>query len=381
MSTASNLIPRAPRPQVGQRVCLREATFEDYPQIAVLSIRYGLRVRRYEEWADLWTTNPAYLQLGGKWPIGWVLHRGNEIVGYIGNIPALYELQRRTLLTALGCCWVVDAPYRGYSILLMDKFLTQNSPELFLGSRANAEASNVLDVLGASRVPVGQWDRTTYWITAYHAFATEWLRRKQIPAAPAGALPIALALRIRDMFHKRQLRAERRGVELRWLESFDARFDDFWQVLKREKQEQLLCVRTQDMLRWHFRPAEARKKLWILTAQENERLVAYSIFLKRSYNGCTRALLADFQQIGGRADLIEPMLAAALDRCSKEIVPRLEIVGLRAGDLEVKGLAPYERPLPAWTFYFKANDRAGLAKVLRNPEVWSPSMMDGDGTL
>ena len=39
---------------------LREASFEDYPQIALLQAEYGMRCGSYEQWQHLWVGNPAY---------------------------------------------------------------------------------------------------------------------------------------------------------------------------------------------------------------------------------------------------------------------------------------------------------------------------------
>ena len=52
---------------------LREARFEDYPGIASLVSRFQLNMEPCAAWQHLWTNNPAYRDLVGKVPIGWVL--------------------------------------------------------------------------------------------------------------------------------------------------------------------------------------------------------------------------------------------------------------------------------------------------------------------
>jgi hypothetical protein len=56
-----------------RRPRIREATFNDYSKIAALEIRNGLTTRPFEDWMDVWRSNPAYQQWKGEWPIGWVL--------------------------------------------------------------------------------------------------------------------------------------------------------------------------------------------------------------------------------------------------------------------------------------------------------------------
>src|SRR5205814_3402678 len=93
------------------RAVLREASFDDYKSIADLHGRNGLMIRSGEDWRALWEANPAFQEHPG--PIGWVLETARgEIVGSLGNIPALYEMNGRKLRAAVTCGWAVDPPYR-----------------------------------------------------------------------------------------------------------------------------------------------------------------------------------------------------------------------------------------------------------------------------
>src|SRR5207248_4247565 len=76
-------------------LCLRQACFDDYEQIAALEARNGLQPKTHEEWRHLWRNNPAYRD---GWPIGWVLeNQMGDLVGSLGNIPLLCEFQGKTL--------------------------------------------------------------------------------------------------------------------------------------------------------------------------------------------------------------------------------------------------------------------------------------------
>src|SRR5690242_13604614 len=105
---------RLPSPQI------REASFNDYPQIRAVLERNRLSARPFEEWADLWRRNPACR--GRPWPLGWVLDSGNgELVGTIGNVPGAYTFRGRCLISAAAGDWAVDEPYRRYSLILLDR--------------------------------------------------------------------------------------------------------------------------------------------------------------------------------------------------------------------------------------------------------------------
>src|SRR5712664_4553395 len=114
---------------------LREARFEDYEQIAALESRFGLAVKPYNEWVHLWQGNPLYRELKTGWPIGWVLEdEDGKIVGSMGNIPFLYELDGKRILVASGRSWVADLAYRSASLLLLDSLIEQRHVDLYLNN-------------------------------------------------------------------------------------------------------------------------------------------------------------------------------------------------------------------------------------------------------
>src|SRR5438477_13067575 len=78
------------QPSIRAKTCLsmREAKFEDYPQIAALEAKYGLEAKSYEEWKHLWSNNLVWREYQERLPIGWVLEDENRsIIGSLGNIP------------------------------------------------------------------------------------------------------------------------------------------------------------------------------------------------------------------------------------------------------------------------------------------------------
>src|SRR5438552_16532723 len=119
------------------RAVLREASFDDYESIAALHARNGLMIRSGENWRALWETNPAFQEHPG--PIGWVFETGRgEIVGSLGNIPALYELNGRKLRVAVTCGWVVDPAYRRHSAKLLLQAQTQINVDLLISTTVSA---------------------------------------------------------------------------------------------------------------------------------------------------------------------------------------------------------------------------------------------------
>jgi hypothetical protein len=361
---------------------IREATFEDYPQIAALSSRYlPSTPNTFEEWQHLWSNNPVYDALKGKWPIGWVLESENQVLGYIGNIPFQFELHNRKILAAVGCAYVVDQRCRAYAMLVADHFFNQKGAELVLSTSTNPESYEVFRMLEAVRVPVGAWDRTGMWITDYPGFAAGWMKRKGWPWAwPLNHL-LGSAMFFREKVD-RSLAEHPQPMEVTSCSGFDEGFDVFWQELKSQNPDKLLALRDRESLTWHFKRALLGNKLWIATVTKDSRLISYGVLIRkeRQSTGTARMLFVDFQAIEDPVTSFASVLTWALRRCRQEGIQTLENIGLHLGTQDIGHFAPYIRQRPAWSYLYKSHNPS-LTKTLADPEVWAPSSFDSDTTM
>lgn len=365
---------------------LREASFDDYPQIALLQAERGMRVRSREEWRHIWEGNPTYLHLLGKWPIGWVLQAGSRIVGYVGNIPARYEWNGRSLVAACGHSWVVMPAYGAYSILLLYEYLRQENADLCISTTAGPASFKAHLALGAVPVPAGVWDRSSVWITNYTGFVSSWLERKKWPMADVMSYPISAVLYARDAFRQSNIRRKNSAhgpIEVECCDQFDERFDAFWRELRAENPGKLLAERSRLALEWHFRYALREKKIWIATIREGSSLSAYAIFklLSNPADPVQRMAFIDFQSKAVKAAWFYAVLDWALERCTSSGMHLLETVGLcPVGVGDVSSLAPYTIRQQSSPYLYRALNRS-LAEALTHPEVWAPSLFDGDATV
>jgi hypothetical protein len=363
---------------------VREASLADYEQIAALQIRNGFSARSYEDWITLWEGNPVYQQWEGQWPIGWVLETENrDVVGWVGNIPSAYQFRKRQLYAATPGSWVVDGSHRGYGMLILNRLLRQKDVDLFVCSNVSSVSEPFTIRLRFSKVPVGAWNKSGFWISNYRGFVRIALQSKAVPLAAAMVHPLSAALvswdRCRDGWVRP--RSLLSNIERCW--EFDSRFDIFWTELQRQNENVLLPVRTRETLTWHFRKALQQQTVWILAAHQGSRLVAYAIFDRQDNPaiGLRRVRLVDFQALNGSQDALLSALSWMLHECRAEGIHLLEILGCwlnRPGLPRVT--APFYRTMPSWSFYYKATD-PNLTAQLRDPRVWAPSSFDGDTSL
>ena len=366
-----------------KRPVLRQASFEDYDQIAAVEEANGLSSKPREEWLHLWQGNPAYQQIPG-WPIGWVLEDADgRIVGSLENVPCLYRFNGRTYVGGFGRGWAVDVRYRAFSLLLIVRQLQQPDVDLRLTSTASPKTTTVLSRQGWSRVPAGEWDHSALWVTSYAQTVRRYLETKApgVISRLAGPL-LYVPLLAKDMISARPRRFNT-GCELSWCSGFDGRFDQFWAELESQNSRVLLATRDRQTLEWHFKYGLEQDRIWILTASDGPRLLAYAIFERRDAQSLdlTRMLLVDFQALASDQDLASAMISRVLDRCRREGIQVLENIGcwLENQQPDVPR-APHRRDLGNWSYLYQATNR-GLADALKNVESWRPTQYDADGSL
>ena len=278
----------------------------------------------------------------------------------------------------------------------------------YLGAGLNSAAPGIaiaaVTALGCSRMPVGIWDEVAYWITnhreffqsiaamknyrltrpfAFPSWEGSWTRLKALRSRLSKPLsyPLSAAAFLKDHLTKTSLRES--DVEVKPCTDFDDRFDSFWEDVKRNSRHLLLAVRTREVLEWHFKHALLRNELWIVTAVDGHRLVAYALFEKSVHprSGFTRVKLVDYQSLEDGTSMLEPLLAWTLRRCRSEGVHVLEHTGrwMEKGEF-IETAAPYRRKLGTWSYFYHTNNPE-LRVLLNSRQVWTPSLFDGDATL
>ena len=74
------------------------------------------------------------------------------------------------------------------------------------------------------------------------------------------------------------------------------------------------------------------------------------------------------------------MIRWAVERCRREGIQMLELMGFEAGDRQLAALLPRRRTLTSWQYYYLARDQA-LARQLKQLRAWRPYAYDGDASL
>ena len=376
------------RPKPGRPPKLRAVRLDDYTELVALTAphRFPPSMWTCEQWRHLWVNNPAYPQMGESFPRGWVLEAGERIVGHIGSLPLLYQLDGQRLLVGNGHSFIVEKEYRGYALLLADQYWSQKLVDVVLGHQTNSDGFKAHVELGAKAIPLGAWDRKAVWIVNYQEYIADWLSRKSLPAADLLSYPAALALSTKDAWDRMLLRRRaRRGACIEMCAAFDDRFDSFWEELCAEYPCRLLAWRTRASLEWRFYFALREKRLWIATFSHGGRLRAYAIFLLQKNHGThdrvRRLIVADFQSLDRDDSVYYAMLRAALEQSRKSGIHLLVTMGISASGTDMSVMAPHRGPLPEHSTSLYTTRDPKLSRALENPQAWCPALYDGDMSL
>ena len=361
-------------------VQLRRATFEDYAQIVWLE-RTALdrSAASITEWRRLWVDNPLWREVGGNWPIGWVLQTADgRIVGSFGNIPLLYYFRGERVVAATGRGWIVLPQYRGFALWLLDERFRQSGVDLFIDTTISHNSLAAFSEF-SNRVPLGDWHTIAFCVTGHRSFARRALEKLNVPLSSVLSAPLGASLWIKDAILRPKLGGSPYTIEVP--ERFDSRFEIFWNELLRQSSETLLAARDTETLTWHFSTALNCRRLGVFIASRNGKMRAYAIFRRQGgAKTAQRARLVDYQTLEPEKDALRYLLDAAWRWCVAEDIYILDKAGVGIAKTQAFDRFGTYRQRRPWPFFYRAVAPA-LAYELRKPSAWDPSDYDGDATI
>jgi len=385
MDLPSSTVASSPSVRSPERMVeLREVVTSDHPRLEELKSRYQMVAESGDAYTHLFTGNHLFSDGVALYPMGWVLETTQrQLVGHIGNICLEYYLNTKRIITVSARGWVVDINYRGSSFALLHKFCVQPNIDLFLITTADLRSGRVYAKLGVLKPPTVSYDRATFWIIDHHKFALSVLVKRNVPLASILAFPVGAFLSAVSWVRNIGRCRPNRHTYITEVTTIDERFDRYWEKL-RAQPNRLMCVRDRAAMAWRFERPMRAGNAWIFAyyGSPNE-LAGYAVFLRQDSPdiGLRRMRLVDFQSEGDGAKFLHDAIEVALARCRDEGIHMLESVGFgNVRRKQIDALAPYQRQLPAWMFWYKASEKnPELAKALLNPDVWDPCTYDGDG--
>ena len=370
--------------KTAKRVTVREARFSDCERVCALNSKLGLGPDSSENWKRLWLDNPA-IGDGEKPVIGWVLVASDEIVGFLGSIPMLYEYEGQILRAGATCRLAVEPDYRAFTHLLVTSFFRQKL-DLFLDTTATVSAGKIMMAFKAVELPQKDYGNVLFWILDPGFFTKSVFKRLGINSSLKGIGSALASVAVRaDIGLRRRPRgakSERYTIADTSVNDLGDEFRQFWSE-KSHDVSRLRAKRTTSIMRWHFDPPGSRRVTRVLGCYEGSRLVGYGVVRhdQQVSDGLRRSVVADLMIDDSAPQVMDHLLAAILKSAKDAGSHVLEVVGfpkeVRQKFLQWK---PYSRNYPACPYFYKARDPV-LHQKLANENAWYACPFDGDATL
>jgi hypothetical protein len=365
-----------------QPIELRQVRPDEYEIAHRVKIECGIgSLDSLESWRKMYIENPAIRWIDGTWPIGWLLVRGTEVGGYMGNIPQVYQHRHRHFVASTASGLAVIPSFRSHSFAIMKAFMSQSS-ELLLATTSTAQVTRLWSMFGMSPLP-GADPRTASEFSLFSASAvSRRLRRRGFPrlAAQMLAEPAAMMLRLWTVRQGSHF-PRGRNPALR-TSSFDERFDTFW-IEWSKRFTGLVAVRSRETLNWRF-GHRLRRNGGAIVVQENDvgQLTGYAVLVGMGDEGqddFRQYYLADILVMDDDMELMLALFKDVFRACAEDGMESLVFYELPKPYRDVL-LSRGPETRSALGFYFAAHS-VELNQLLRTPEGAYFSLFDGNNLM
>jgi hypothetical protein len=157
------------------RTRLRAIDSDDHEAVQALFKRHGWPVRSRAGWDWALIDNPA--RVATEADAGWVLEHGDQIVGFLGNLPMRYRLDGLSVWGATCTSYLVDESHRAHSTRLLRAFAAQPGAAFVFSATANAHSAPVYRAFKFQASPQPRAQQRMRWVASEAAAVDHALRR------------------------------------------------------------------------------------------------------------------------------------------------------------------------------------------------------------
>jgi hypothetical protein len=304
------------------RTLLRALQPEDLHALPDLHARLGLPspAPRTLAWALM--DNPSRLAVRAE--AGWVLERGTQIVGWIGNLPRCYRYRGMPMWGATTTPLIVDPAYREHGVRLMRSFAAQSGPALLMAAAGPYAPAGWLRSLQFRPVSDGGANQRLRWNAS--GGTSNWWNQASARLRAWAGIGACVEQRLEEVMRQAPagLRVERLAAsDLQDVQDAPeatesgAALARAWQDWDRATRRQpgLWAVRTPSLMAWHLSMPDPEGPLpgfWLLL-DERERLLGWCLARVRKQTA-TRPASAEIADLALHPRVTPPAAAMLLMR-------------------------------------------------------------------
>jgi hypothetical protein len=355
---------------------------DDYSSIAeLLSNWFGGSPQnwknRFYHW---WEQNPAFEE---NMISGWVLEtESKDIPGFLGNIPRLFKLGDKHVISGISSSMYVKDEYRHHSLKMFYTSLAETPFRLAVGMPEKLRPMH--DRLGFKKVPLDSFNRTIFWVLDSRKFVKSISLFKGVPLFLSslmgwlGALPLSVVNRGWCKWDKI------RNIELRVEEVTEcgSEFDELWNRVSRHYSA--ISVRTAKVLNWCYGVKEnGVLKHNMLACVDGKSISGYAVYrlVENPRLHLKRLQIVDIFVESQKKDVVLALLNSIVNAGIKLGAVTVEVTGGAEWiEQTFKSTRPFIRNNPVVQPYYLVKNST-LSEKLENSDAWYITDFDSDAVL
>lgn len=321
-------------------------------------------------------------------PLGWLLSAEGRLRGFLGNVPLRMSIGSQKILAVAMRSMAVEPSFTSFSYALLARFLSQESPKVFLNTSANAAISPLLQRAGFKSVPQPHLKESLVWILQPKKVLSAFFLRLGVPAGLSefmAALGEPL-LKLEKQFRRRGFGSACGKPVIAQIrpENLNREFDELWLEFKKTNPGKILSERAPSDLRRHFCfKNNTISEAQIFACRLQGKLKGYlATGVETSpRTGIRRCRVVDLVVPSEKKTVIRRLLESAYAQSLQGGSHLFELTGFSESVRKV-GLEanPYTQKHECPRYWYATRD-AGLGRRLRHASSWYASPFDGDATL
>lgn len=228
---------------------------------------------RFRVW---WELNPAYPT---SWDRGYLLRSDDsKIVGFIGNIPYLLQLNFQEVTITVSTSWYIEPEYRSGAggIELLLKQVEFSERNLLLTDTASRNTAKIMERLRFSTLPAPS-KRQSFFLADPYAIFQSRLSSKGVPAILIQGLSLVYGL-AQKLFWR--LGKPKPKLKTEILLEANAQFDQLWE--RTRGNFATTAVRNSAQVTWYCFSSHSQCKCVIGAYDEGGQLVGYIVLNPRT---------------------------------------------------------------------------------------------------
>lgn len=362
-----------------KEIKLRKVNYSDYNQIKKLHLRNEIKIFDELEWNNFWKKNPIINNNDYKFPIGWVLEKDSNIIGYLGNIIKEYYLKEKKLFVACSHAWVVDQKYRLNSFTLLNVFFSQKNIDLFITSSPNKISEKVFIKYGAKKLLTKNYDDNFFLILNVDNFLYSYL--KYLNKTPSKILKIFLSKLFQALFFGKinYWKKYNFNEKINFLSSFNKSFENFWLEVKKNNKK-LILSKSPSWYNWHIK---SFKNFWITTLYQDNIIKGYAVCCERNNENyhLKRISIIDVVVRENDKKSYLSLLSSSIKKSKELGYHTIDMIG--TSEIKRKmfsAFKTFKRKNSNFAFYYYSNN-INLMDTLSDENIWDTTLFDGDNFL